>query len=192
MPTTSVITPGSVLGSTPWPRLNTWPAAPASTARRPSSTTARTARSTTGQPANSTTGSRLPCSAVPGPTRAAASVSDVRQSTPTTVAPASRHRAEQFGGAHPEVRHRHTRARERREHPRAVRQHVAAVVGQRQRSRPRVEHLDRVHAGRRPATCRNAIVTSVSVVISACQVSGSPSIIALVRSWLRLGPPSTR
>ena len=41
--TTSVITPGSVAGSTPWPRLNTWPAAPASTARRPSSTTARTA-----------------------------------------------------------------------------------------------------------------------------------------------------
>ena len=29
---------------------------------------------------------------------------------------------------------------------------------------------------------------SVSAVISACQVSGSPSIIALVRSWLRLGP----
>src|SRR5206468_6918164 len=29
--TTRVITAGSVLGNTPWPRLNTWPAAPAST-----------------------------------------------------------------------------------------------------------------------------------------------------------------
>ena len=36
------------------------------------------------------------------------------------------------------------------------------------------------------------MVMSVSAVISACQVSGSPSIIALVRSWWRLGPPSTR
>ena len=45
------------------------PAAPASTARRPSSTTARAACSTAGQPASSTAGSRLPCNALPGPTR---------------------------------------------------------------------------------------------------------------------------
>ena len=61
------------------------PAAPASTARRPSSTTARAAFSITGQPASSATGSRLPCSATPGPTRVAASASEVRQSTPTTA-----------------------------------------------------------------------------------------------------------
>ena len=36
------------------------------------------------------------------------------------------------------------------------------------------------------------MVTSVSAVINACQVAGSPNIIAFVRSWLRLGPPSTR
>ena len=58
-----------------------------------------------------------------------------------------RHRAKQLGRADPEVRHRHTGVGERGEHPAAVRQHGAAVVGQRQRARPRIEHLNRVHAG---------------------------------------------
>ncbi|PQM47258.1 hypothetical protein C1Y40_02558 [Mycobacterium talmoniae] len=41
-------------------------------------------------------------------------------------------------------------------------------------------------------TRRNAMVRSVSFSINACQLSGSASIIALVRAWVRLGPPSTR
>nr|CRL76071.1 hypothetical protein CPGR_01594 [Mycolicibacter nonchromogenicus] len=41
-------------------------------------------------------------------------------------------------------------------------------------------------------TVRKAMVRSVSRVINSCQVSGSASIIALVRAWVRLGPPSTR
>ena len=57
------------------------------------------------------------------------------------------HRAQQFGGAHPEMGHRHPVAGELGEHPGAVRQHVAAVVGLRQRPRPRVENLDGVHPG---------------------------------------------
>ena len=90
-----------------------------------------------------------PAARVPGATRAAASVSDVRQSTPTTVRRRHGlgHRAEQLGGADPEVGHRHPGAGQRREHPRAVRQHVAAVVGQRQRAGPRVEQLDGVDPG---------------------------------------------
>ncbi len=57
------------------------------------------------------------------------------------------HGAEQFGGADAEVRHRHPVAGQRVEHPGAVRQHVLAVVGQRQRARPGVEQLDRVDPG---------------------------------------------
>jgi hypothetical protein len=77
-------TPGSVSGSTPWPRLKTCPSAV-----RPRTRTSLARSSMTSQGASRTAGSRLPCRALPGSTRRAASSSGVRQSTPTTSAPAS-------------------------------------------------------------------------------------------------------
>ena len=123
------------------------PPAPASTARRPSSTTARAACSTVGHPASSTAGSRLPCNAFPASTRAGR-VDKRRPPIDSDHRRAgARHGAQQFGGADAEVRHRDTAVGQRGEHPCAVRQHVPAVVGQRQHAGPRIEHLNRVHPG---------------------------------------------
>ena len=151
--------------------------------------------STTGQPANNTTGSRLPCSAVPASTRAAASMSDVRQSTPTMVAVPGLRASDMApsSSAVPTPKcvigtpHSASAAKTLR----AVRQYVLTVVGQRQGARPRVEHLDGVYSGV-DLTAQERDGRSVSFAISACQLVGSASIIALVRAWLRLGPPSTR
>ena len=55
---------GLVSGSTPCPRLNTWPSAV-----RPRPITSRARRSITSHGASRMAGSRLPCSAVPGSTR---------------------------------------------------------------------------------------------------------------------------
>ena len=96
--TTRVSTAGSVSGSTPWPRLKTWPGA-----ARPSASTRRTSASTTGQSASSSAGSRLPCTARPGPTRRAASSSGTRQSTPDHVRAGLAHQPEQLAGADAEV-----------------------------------------------------------------------------------------
>ena len=61
-----------------------WPSRPAAASR-----TSRVFASTASVEAKRTAGSRLPWSALPGPTRRAASSSGTRQSTPTTSAPAS-------------------------------------------------------------------------------------------------------
>ena len=147
--TTSVMTPGSVAGSTPWPRLNTWPVAPASTARRPSSTTARAARSATGDAGQQH--DRIEVALQGGARRhPGGGIGQRRAPVHADHRAGGRryglgHRAEQLGGADAEVRHRHPGIGQRLEHPGAVRQHVGAVVGQRQRPGPGVEHLDGVH-----------------------------------------------
>ena len=111
---TWVSTPGSVSGSTPWPRLKMCPRA-----ARPCSTTRRTSRSTVARSASSTAGSRLPCSERPGPTRRAASSSGTRQSTPTTSAPGVADQRQQLAGADPEVDARHVAASRSPRRPRA-------------------------------------------------------------------------
>ena len=94
-------TPGSVSGSTPWPRLNMCPVPP------PRSSTSRVCASTTshgGQAAWS--GRGCPAARTPGPTRRRASSSGTRQSTPTTSAPAPPS-AQQFARPDAEVDPRH-------------------------------------------------------------------------------------
>ena len=167
-----------------------WPAAPASTARRPSSTTERATCSTVGQPASSTAGSRLPCNAFPASTRAAASTSDVRQSTPTTVAPAADIAPSSSAVPTPKCVIGTPRSASVA-NTRALCGRTAAVVGERQRARPRVEHLDRIH----PGVELNPQETDGDVGQLRHQRvpdAGSPNIIALVLAWFRLGPPSTR
>ena len=72
-------------GSTPCPRLNTCPSRPP--ARR---STANAFASTASHGARHAAGSRFPCTPTSNPTRSHASCNGTRQSTPITLAPASR------------------------------------------------------------------------------------------------------
>ena len=130
--------PGRCRGAPRGPRLKTCPGSPAASA-----STSSTSRSSTSGGANSAAGSRLPCSALPGPTRRAASASGTRKSTPTTSAPASPMQPQQLAGAHPEVDPRHAQVGHRGQDRGRVRLDEVDVVARGQRARPRVEELHR-------------------------------------------------
>ena len=128
----------------------------------------------------------------PGP--AAAGGGDVQRQPPVDpddVGAGLAHGAQQLAGADPEVDARQAGVGQPLQHAGGVREHQLAVVALRERAGPGVEELHGVDAGvDLRAQERQRRVGEVEH--SACQVSGSACISALVRSWLRLGPPSTR
>ena len=132
------------------------------------------------------------CPAARRPVRpgCAATSSGTRQSTPTTSAPAAAIRPSSSPVSTPKWI-RGTSATDV-EHGAAVRQHVALVVGRRQRAGPRVEQLHR--AARRHRSARGGAPPRSRPAgrPASCQASSSPYISAFVRAWSRLGPPSTR
>ena len=109
--------------------------APQHVAHAPASTTAHGARHTRGVEV----ALHAPCA----PTRARATSSGTRQSTPTTSAPGVGHQRQQLARAHAEVDAGHAEVGQAREDLRARRQHVGAVVGGRERAGPAVEQLHR-------------------------------------------------
>ena len=170
----------------PWPRLKMCPPAPTSTAdvrrrRR------RGRPSVTGQPASSTTDRGCPAAPCPARSGDAASASDVRQSTPPRWRRPDPSPREASPVVDAEMGHRHATVGQRGEHPRAVRQHVAAVVGQRQV--PAQESNSWMAST--PASIWNTQERDGQIgqhSIRACQVDGSPNIMVLVRSLQLAGP----
>ena len=162
-----------------------WPGA----SSRPSATIRRTCSASAGHGAKEAGRSRLPWTAYDGPRRRTASVSETRKSTPTTSAPA----APMAGSSSPVPTPKWMRVRGLHggQGRRGVRLHVPLVVGQRQRPDPRVEELDRAGAGLglHPEEGAGDLGQAAQ---RSFHSAGSPYIIALVCSWLRLGPPSTR
>ena len=149
--TSSVSMSGSVAGSTPWPRLKMCPAAPASTAA-PAVVDDGPRRLLDHRPAGQQH-HRIEV-ALQRPARADPCRRVGQRGTPVhadhggAASPSGfGHRAEQLGGADAEVGHRDAAPAS------VVNTRVecgstnVAVIGQRQRARPRVEHLDGVHPG---------------------------------------------
>ena len=153
--TTSVMTPGSVPGSTPWPRLNTWPAG-ARVDRAPAVLDDGARRALRHRQSRPTAPPGRGCPAARCPAARARRRRSARCASPRPTT-GSRRRPRDIAPSSsavptPKCVIGTPAPASAANTLRAVRQHVAAVVGQRQRAGPRVEHLDRVHPGRRPGS----------------------------------------
>ena len=127
---------GSVWGSTPWPKLKMW-RGPVPARRMTSSARC----STTGHSPRQTAGSRLPCNVTSSPTRARATSSGTRQSTPSTSAPADTISSSSSPVPTPKWMRGTPRSATPSKHLAARRQHERLVVGRAQVAHPAVEQL---------------------------------------------------
>lgn len=144
--TVSVMTVGSVLGRTPWPRLKMWPLAPRVRALSASCAMRRTSDSTAAGPAEQDGGIEV---ALQGFSGADATGGLVEGDAPVDAHDVRAHFAhgvQQFSGADTEVDARDARVGDLGEDPFRVRHNVFAVLGQRQGARPGVEQLHGVDA----------------------------------------------
>ena len=140
--TTRVSTSGSVSGSTPWPRLKTWPGAAA-----PERTTSRT-RSRDHRPRRAQQRRvQVALHARRGPSRRLARPAGSASRRPTHVGAGLHPSPEQLAGADPEVDPRHAQRGHPAQHPRRVRLHVARGSRPRRGAGPGVEELDGAGSG---------------------------------------------
>ena len=175
-------TSGSVSGSTPWPRLNTWPGAwrrrRGCGAPRPRSTlgrrTARPGRGCPAPAARRAAGGR-------GQRHAPVDADDVG----ARLAPSRRaaRRCRRRSGC---------AARRRRRRPASTRVECgrtnSAVVALGERAGPGVEELHRVDAGVDLGAAGTSAVSSARRPTARARRRAAEYMSALVRSWLRLGP----
>ena len=125
---------------------------------------------------------------------AAASSSGIRQSTPTTSAPAlAASASEQLAGADAEVDPRHVREPASAANTALrVRQHELGVVGRGQRAGPRVEQLHRRRPGLDLGPQERRRRSRPAGRAGRARASGSAYMNALVRACSLDGPPSIR
>ena len=133
---------GSVSGSTPWPRLKTWPGR----ASRARSRIARARGSTTSQPASSTDGVEVALQRLAAADPARRLVERDPPVDADHVRARLAEQAEQLAGADAEVDARHAGRGERGEDPPGVRQDRVPVVLGADHADPRVEQLHRRRA----------------------------------------------
>ena len=143
--TTAARMPGSDSGSTPWPRLKTWPVPRAVRRRRPR--TDRHGLVDDGPRRQAERGVEIALQRVPGPTRRRASSSGTRQSTPTTSDPAEPIRPSSSPVPTPKRMVGTPRSAMPVQDGAGGGQGEAGVLVGRERAGPAVEELDRLGAG---------------------------------------------